>query len=56
MIMADSSEDLGLTPLQRTMLASVSHNDKTSVLDSDNHFIIDSITKTISSQIGRAHV
>ena len=53
MIMADSSEDLGLTPLQRTMLASVSHNDKTSVLDSDNHFIIDSITKTISSQGGK---
>lgn len=51
--MADSSEYLGLTPLQTAMLASVSHDDKTSVLDSDNHFIIDSITKTISSQGGK---
>lgn len=51
--MANSIEYLGLTPLQTAMLASVSHDDKTSLLDSDNHFIIDSITKTISSQGGK---
>lgn len=51
--MGNSVEYAGLTPLQRAMLASVSHVDSTSIVDSDNHFLIDSLTKTISSQGGK---